>query len=72
MAAPLPRELLRYKWWHHDDITVAIYRPDVQRFVEKKEKEEREKREGKDDRSFFQKYVSTHIISPLLINFCDL
>lgn len=32
-------------------------RPDVQKFQQKKEKEEREKREGKDDRSFFQKYV---------------
>ena len=26
-------------------------------FLQKKEREEREKREGKDDRSFFQKYV---------------
>ena len=32
-------------------------RPDVQLFLQKKEREEREKREGKDDRSFFQKYV---------------
>lgn len=27
-------------------------------FLQKKEREERERREGKDDRSFFQKYVS--------------
>ena len=33
-------------------------RPEVQSFLQKLEKEEKEKLEGKDNRTFFQKYVS--------------
>lgn len=61
----LQREQVNYHWVLLTFDLPVYGRPDTQKFLEKKEKEEREKREGKDDRSFFQKYVrqSQYIIS---------
>ena len=45
---------------------LIVRRPDVHNYLQKEEMEERAKRDGKDDRSFFQKYVRSQNLSRLV------